>query len=210
MSCHPSQGGGSHLAADQVDVQYQFASSTSGKVLLQASILCAGLSELPATWCRAVRRRSNLLSCSRFGTISPQWLVTWQAYWNLNVNFGLSLLPAVGYACNQAIVLHVLIGQHDRKFVNNSLCNALLFYVAVYFFTRVDSCRVAMFRVQFTAVNSTDKSTRHLVNLFATEVMPIIRLRSQLPVLITPTGFYDKFYGSIFHSSVIFNIYGMW
>jgi len=35
---------------------------------------------IPATWCRAVRRRSNLLSCivgPIFGTISPQMPVTW-------------------------------------------------------------------------------------------------------------------------------------
>jgi len=53
-----------------------FQTSTSGKVLLQASVLCAELSELRATWCRAVWRRSNTLSCSRFGT--PQWLVTYR------------------------------------------------------------------------------------------------------------------------------------
>jgi len=41
---------------------------------------------------------------------------------------------------HRAIVRHVLNGQHDRKFVSDSLCNALLFtlqftvYVSVYSF----------------------------------------------------------------------------
>ena len=59
---------------------------------------------------------------------------------------------------HRAIVRHVLIGQRDRKFVNYSLCNALYFYVAVYFFARVDSCRV-------DSLSSSLKSTRHTSQL---------------------------------------------
>jgi len=55
--------------------------STSGKVLMQASLLCARLSELPATWCLAVWRRLNLPSCRPshdLATTACNW------YWNLN------------------------------------------------------------------------------------------------------------------------------
>jgi len=58
---------------------------------------------------------------------------------------------------HRAIVRHVLIGQRDCKFVNNSLCNAPLLRCSLLFHTsrlvRVDSVSISL------------KSTRHTSQL---------------------------------------------
>ena len=110
------------------------------------------------------------------------------AHWNLNVNFGLSTWSWAAYCMllvvfHRAIVRHVLIGQCDRKFVNDSLCNALLFLRCSLLFhtSRLVSSRLVSSWpcVEFTEVNSSHESTGHVVN--STHVSSWLRVQLTQP-----------------------------
>ena len=82
------------------------------------------------------------------------------------------------YVLHRAIVRNVLIGQRDRKFVNDSLCNALLFLRCSLLF-HTSRLLLSWPFVVFTEVNLLHESTRHVVNLTHTVNLTVCRVDSK-------------------------------